>query len=396
MQAFVGGFGRWLKKDVSLFKRCLGRVAFLGVEFRLLPADGDWAVDYRPTIERHAHAIETWFAANARVLPWRSNRTPWRAFVSEIMLQQTQAARVAERFDAVMDEFPTPKAMALAPLDALLMHWQGLGYYRRARSLHAASKQIVEEFKGRTPEDAAALQTLPGIGRYSAGAIASIAGGRREAIVDGNVRRVLSRLHGDDAPAGDRALEERTWQRAQLLVNSCTDPSVCNEGLMELGALVCTPRKPNCKACPLASLCTAHRSGDPASYPGPRVARPKAVEHVHALVIARSGRVLLERRPASGRWAGTWQPPTLVLTRAVGPAMVARQLDLTSDTVDAVMCGSFEHVLTHRRLLVRVVHAQAVPGARLAGKNRQWVDPNAPDVPVSSLVERVLQAALDG
>lgn len=354
------------------------------------------SVGYRERIETYAHAIETWFKANARALPWRRNRTPWRAFVSEIMLQQTQAARVAERFDAVMDEFPTPSAMASSPLDALLMHWQGLGYYRRARNLHAASQRIVDEFNGETPDDAAALQKLPGIGRYSAGAIASIAGGHREAIVDGNVRRVLSRLHGDDAPAGDRQLEDRTWQRAQALVDTCADPSACNEGLMELGAIVCTPRKPNCGACPLAAQCDARGSGDPASFPGARVARPKPVEHVHALVIARSGRVLLERRPEGGRWAGTWQPPTLLSTRAVGPAMGARRLGLAAEIVAPLVRGSFEHILTHRRLLVRVVCAQAVPGARLAGKNRQWVDPNAPDVPLSSLVQRVMRVVLDG
>jgi A/G-specific adenine glycosylase len=346
-------------------------------------------------ITGHAHAIETWFTANARDLPWRVDRTPWRAFVSEIMLQQTQAARVAERFDALIEEFPTPSAMANAPLDALLMHWQGLGYYRRARSLHAASQRIVEDFNGETPSDAASLLALPGIGRYSAGAIASIAGGHREAIVDGNVRRVLARLHGDDAPSGDRDLEVRTWNRAQALVDACKSPMACNEGLMELGATVCTPRKPKCDVCPLASKCKANASGNPAAYPAPRPTKPKPTEHVHALVVQRGGRVLLERRPNVGRWAGTWQTPTFIDSCAKPPKLVARHLELARAIGDIAKGGAFEHVLTHRRLLVRVFFAEALPGVPLGGPSKKWVRAQSPGVPLSALTSRVLQLAID-
>lgn len=393
----AGGFGRWPEKEVPRPKSPLGRGAFLSADRprRTKVENRKSRGGYRCRIKDHAHAIETWFKANARDLPWRANRTPWRAFVSEVMLQQTQAARVAERFDAVMDEFPTPAAMASAPLDALLMHWQGLGYYRRARNLHAAAGRIVEDFDGATPCDAESLRILPGIGRYTAGSIASIAGGQREAIVDGNVRRVLCRLHGDDAPVGDGDLEKRTWARAKSLVDACNDPSLCNEGLMELGALICTPRRPNCQACPLAKRCEARRSGDPTRFPAARATSPKPVEHVHALVIRRRGRVLLERRSDGGRWAGTWQPPMIIATREMGPTAVAQHLDLTGELGKPVAGKSFEHVLTHRRLLVQVMIAEAVTGARLAGRDRRWLDPKTPGVPLSSMVMRVMRSVAD-
>jgi A/G-specific adenine glycosylase len=332
-----------------------------------------------------ADRVETWFAGHARDLPWRHNRDAWSALVSEIMLQQTQANRVAERFDAVMRMFPTPSAMAAAPIDALLLHWQGLGYYRRARNLHAAANHIVEAFDGRTPDDAPSLLMLPGVGRYTAGSIASIAGGHREAIVDGNVRRVLCRVFGDGGRVGDRALEQRTWARAQELVEACTSPAHCNEGLMELGATICTPRAPRCDACPLSACCKARQMGSPEAFPKPKAPTPRPVEHVTCTAVLRGRRVLLEQRPADGRWASTWQVHTHIAeVQTAGPGYLPDGIELPKRH------GGFDHILTHRHLRVRVFSAWALHGARLAGARRRWVDLQSPDVPLSSLMSKVL------
>lgn len=333
-----------------------------------------------------AHGIERWFQANARALPWRIERSAWKALVSEIMLQQTQASRVAERFDAVMQEFPTPRAMADAPIDVLLAHWQGLGYYRRARSLHASACMIVQDFNGKTPTDSDALQKLPGVGRYTAGSIASIVGGHREPIVDGNVRRVLSRIWADDGVTGDADLEARTWDRATELVQACCDPGSCNEGLMEFGATVCTPRNPGCDACPLATACRANASRAAESIPRPRKRLERPVEYVHALLLMRGDNVLLEQRPEGGRWAGMWQPVSHVHTAALG----ARAVGTVFDVGGVRSAGGFDHNLTHRQLKVRVFRATAPSGMRLASSTRRWVHRDAPGVALSSLGRKIL------
>lgn len=204
-----------------------------------------------------ARALEQWFAGAARSLPWRALgpdgwRDPYAVLVSELMLQQTQVARVVERFGAFMRRFPTVAALAGADEADVIALWAGLGYYRRARHLHAAAKRIVHEHGGEVPRAAAALRALPGVGRYTAGAIASMAMGQRVPLVDGNVARVLMRL---EARAGDVAQGQAwAWERAGELVSSSTSAGAFNEGLMELGATVCVPGRPRCEACPLAGV----------------------------------------------------------------------------------------------------------------------------------------------
>ncbi len=338
----------------------------------------------------HAQRIEAWFAANARDLPWRHQRTPWTALVSEIMLQQTQAARVAERYPALIAEFPTPQAMADAPVERLLEHWQGLGYYRRARSLHAAACMIVEQFHGETPTHVDDLLQLPGIGRYSAGSIASIAGGHRAPIVDGNVRRVLARLNADDAANGDKALDERCWARADALVRAAADPGAFNEGLMEFGATVCTPKRPHCDTCPLANHCAAHTAGTPEAFPRPKPAKPVPVEHVHALLLQRGDQVLLEQCPEGERWAGMWHPLMHVTSEPLPMAHAKAAFDVPK----VKHIEHFTHTLTHRRLEVQVFQAMAPKGRRIANTTRKWCDPANPCVPVSSLGRKILDAAV--
>jgi len=211
----------------------------------------------RPEASRAAaSAVAGWFANVARDLPWRRRRSGYHALVSELMLQQTQVARVVEKFEPFVRRFPTVAALAAAREDEVLAMWQGLGYYRRARLLHAAAKAIVERHRGRVPvRDHAALLALPGVGRYTAGAIGSIVAGERVPIVDGNVTRVFQRLAARKGSASDRAVVDWAWEEARRYVAGARDPAAANEGLMELGATVCTPAAPRCDACPVSAMC---------------------------------------------------------------------------------------------------------------------------------------------
>jgi A/G-specific adenine glycosylase len=314
-------------------------------------------------------AIESWFAANARDLPWRHEpsaengapgRDPYHTLVSELMLQQTQVARVVERFQQFVGRFPTVADLAAADEQDVLALWSGLGYYRRARHLHAAARAVVSRFGSVMPNDPAVLATLPGVGRYTAGAVASMALGVRTPVVDGNVARVLLRVDGgaglppDAVRTGDKRAERWAWSRAQSLVQHARRPGRLNEGLMELGALVCTPA-PRCDACPIAEFCAARAAGRQGSIPAPK--QPAARKSLCcASVIFRdaAGRIAVEQRPARGMWAGLWQAPTLESagkppTRAplyawiTGGARPPRGASLPMSRLD-----SFVHKTTHR------------------------------------------------
>jgi len=340
------------------------------------------------TMRRQANAVEDWFTANRRRLPWRTRRTAWRSLVSEFMLQQTQVARVVEKFEPFLNRFPDPASLAAADEQEVLAMWQGLGYYRRARNLKRAAEMIVERFGGRTPLELDALLELPGVGRYTAGAIASIAGRRRVPIVDGNVQRVMARLHEDDADPTSRAAVDRAWQRSLDLVEACDRPDRLNEGLMELGALVCTPGTADCGVCPLASNCKARRSGSQASIPPPKRAAIKVEVHHHSVLVRRNGRLLMEQRGDEGIWAGLWQVPTVESKRKLGPSQVSRRCGVELAEIDRL--GSFTHELSHRRIHVHVFRGDAAPGARAPG--RIWQSrSNVERLPVSNAVKRILE-----
>ena len=266
--------------------------------------------------------------------------------------------------------------------------WQGLGYYRRARNLKRAAEYIMDQFGGRTPLDPEKLVELPGVGRYTAGAIASIAGRRRVPIVDGNVQRVLARLHADDADPSSRDAIDRAWQRASALVEACDRPDHLNEGLMELGALVCTPGVPDCGACPVAAGCSAKQSGRQGRIPPPKRAAIKVEVHHHAVVVRRNGRLLMEQRGDDGIWAGLWQVPTVESKRKLVPSQVSRRCGIELAGIDRL--GSFTHVLSHRRIHVHVFRGDAAPGARCVG--RTWQSRSSVgSLPVSNAVKRVLE-----
>lgn len=315
-------------------------------------------------------AIARWFGQNARELPWRlSPCDPWLSLMSEIMLQQTQVARVAERFDAFAKRFPTPAAMVRAPVDDVLTMWSGLGYYRRARMLHACASAIVERHAGQVPNDAQQLHALPGVGRYTAGAVASIAFGKPEPLVDGNVSRVLLRLHGVDQPADGPGVPVWAWDRATDLAHAAgANIAGYSEGVMELGATVCTPRTPRCCSCPVSKHCRAHELGIADRIPRPksRIARkPLAISAL--VVVDRRGRVLLEPRPAGGLWGGLRQPPSVERDSAT-PVSLARTMDrlgLVGLVGVEGRATRFEFATTHRAVTVRVWRGTAFHAARV-------------------------------
>lgn len=256
-------------------------------------------------IEAIQGALLRWFRSHARDLPWRRTRDPYAVFVSELMLQQTQAATVAPYFGRWMEEFPSWEALAEAPLERVLRAWEGLGYYHRARNLHRAAKEVCAKHGGRLPADYYKVLALPGVGRYTVGAICSIAFGMRLPVLDGNVVRVLARLANyrervDTAP-GQRQL----WAWAEAMTPE-KHPGDFNQSMMELGALVCARNKPACLLCPVRGFC---RAEDPCSLPnkGRRIATVPLCEDVE--VVVRRGRVLMRCDPAAPRWPGLWQFP---------------------------------------------------------------------------------------
>jgi A/G-specific adenine glycosylase len=314
-----------------------------------------------------------WYDAHRRDLPWRIKTgsrkvlDPYRVLVSEAMLQQTQVATVIPYFVRFIGRFPTIRSLADANEQDVLRLWQGLGYYSRARNLHAAAKRIVREFGGEIPRTAEALRELPGVGRYTAGAVASIAFNCRAPIVDGNVARVICRIDRIESDPRENQTLEQIWRRAeQILPNSrCGD---FNSALMELGATVCTPRGPKCLICPVRVHCEAQAAGVQEQIPRPRKAKPTPLLRRDVLCIREGEKWLIEQRPAKGRWAGMWQfitIPSAKSTRANGDKQIA----------------IVTHGLTHRRYRFRVFttshlpREHALPGNGDAARptTRAWV-----------------------
>jgi A/G-specific adenine glycosylase len=342
-------------------------------------------------------ALESWFVVHARPLAWRETgadgrRDPYRAFVAECMLQQTQVARVAAKFGPFLERFPDVRTLADADEDDVLAAWSGLGYYSRARRLHGAAKAIVEHHDATVPATAEELRTLPGIGRYSAGALASIVFGAREPIVDGNVQRVLVRVHGEERRLGARDTEAWAWERAAELVRACDDPALFNEGLMELGATVCMPRGPKCGACPIARWCVARREGRQEELPLPKE-RAKRREVWHGLALAvDDGRILLRRRPGEGLWAGLWAPPGVERASAEGLAS-AIERELGAGVGDRV--GGFVYHTTHRIVRFELFRAQGLVERVPDLSSEGWFTREATaSLGVSSAHARVIDLAL--
>jgi A/G-specific adenine glycosylase len=249
-----------------------------------------------------------WYEASKRDLPWRRTRDPYAIWISETMLQQTQVATVIPYWERWLAAFPTPTALADASLDDVLKHWQGLGYYARARNLHKAARQIRDTHGGIFPPTYEGVLSLPGVGRYTAGAVCSIALGLDTPIVDANVIRVLTRLFAIPGDPKSATVQETLWRKAEALIPP-GEASAFNQGMMELGALICGS-PPLCAKCPLSDLCEAYQRGETARFP--ELAPKKAFEQqrdVCAAIFDAQGRVLLVQRPPDGVWGGLWELP---------------------------------------------------------------------------------------
>jgi A/G-specific adenine glycosylase len=264
---------------------------------------------------RVRRALAAWYARGHRDLPWRRDRDPYRILVSETMLVQTTVAAVAPYFERFLALFPTVEALAKADEAAVLKAWEGLGYYRRARQLHQAAKAIVRDHAATVPSDPATLLALPGVGRYIAGAVLSFAFDQPAPIVEANTQRVLARLLGWDENLAKSSSQKRLWQAAERLVPD-VDPGEFNQALMELGAVVCTPREPSCLICPIAANCRARSLGLQDRLPI-KSPRPSPLEVVEACaLVRRQDRLLMVQRGAEGLWAGFWEFPTVHVSGA--------------------------------------------------------------------------------
>lgn len=302
------------------------------------------------------------------------------------MLQQTRMEVVLRYYQRFLSRFPDVASLAKAADDEVLAVWSGLGYYRRARMLRDGARAVVEWHGGIVPRDVSELTVIPGIGRYTAGAISSIAYGRRTPIVDGNIARIISRLGGIDEPAGSAALTRAAWVEEERLVQACCSPRELNQGLMEIGALVCTPRKPDCAACPLKNYCYAFRHDATEALPGRKI-KPAARDLSVALYIVtdRRGRILMRRE------SGALMNAMMHLPHGDTSLLTGAPLDVTS----AQLLGTFRHTITTRRVAFSVYSGELRSTIRDDGEY-QWIDPaQLANVPHPSYVDKALvQASL--
>ncbi len=315
-------------------------------------------------------------------LPWQNTRDPYRVWLSEIMLQQTQVAAVIPYYQRFLERFPDVASLAAARQEEVMALWSGLGYYSRARNLHRCAQRVMEEHGGRFPADPGLLAELPGIGRSTAAAIAAFSFGARAAILDGNVKRVFCRVFGIEGFPGLRVVEETLWERAHALLPE-QGVEAYTQGLMDLGATVCTRGSPACERCPLRARCAAFASGRTQELPTPKPTKAIPLRQTAMLVIENEGRVLLEQRPDSGIWGGLLSLPEVasgtddVVTRAIAPFG-------TPAAIEALQ--PFTHVFTHFRLQVLPFRVRLTEVRPFAGEARHlWL-------PASQVAQAALPA----
>lgn len=341
------------------------------------------------TLKRFRGSLADWYSKNRRDLPWRRTRDPYSIWISEMMLQQTRVDTVIPYYERFLSRYPTVEDLANAETDQVLNLWSGLGYYQRARSLHSAAKEIVSRFNGKLPDDPEKIRELPGIGPYSAGAILSIAFEKKQPILDGNVIRLLSRvflLGGDPAQAENR---ERLWQLAAEVLPQKNFGDF-NQAMMEIAALICTPRAPKCPICPLQSICRAFQSGDPEKYPE-KAAKQKSTTISYAFaIVRRNGSYLLFRREKSPM-KGMWEFPSV---EAEGELFAMEQLrkhlqdDYSVSTESWGFAGSTKHSIMNHRISASYFIAEAKKGA----KSESWISREKMDLlPLTTLTKKGLK-----
>jgi A/G-specific adenine glycosylase len=325
-----------------------------------------------------AAALLPWFDRHGRkALPWQVEPTPYRVWVSEIMLQQTQVATVIPYYERFMQRFPDVVALAAAPIDEVLHLWTGLGYYARARNLHRAAQRIVSEHGGVFPTTLAEVQALPGIGRSTAGAVLALSRSQRFPILDGNVKRVLTRRFGVPGFPGERSVEQKLW----ALAERCTPferVAHYTQAIMDLGATVCVRSRPLCGRCPLSAACIARRDGLQATLPTPRPKKTRPHRIAYALIVQHAeGALLLEQRPPTGLWGGLWTFPQF---DSPGDAHVWLQAAAGAhDDMRFEQLPPYMHAFTHFDLTLHPLLARVVATSGVAeADGRRWYDPEQP------------------
>ncbi len=349
-------------------------------------------------------ALLAWFRRHRRDLPWRGSRDPYRIWLSEVMLQQTQVATAIPYYERFVHRFPSVEALAAAPLDDVLAQWAGLGYYRRARSLHASARIVVRDHGGVVPSEPTAFGALPGVGRYTLGAVLSMGFGSALAVLDGNVARVLSRWAAAPLAVRRPADAKRLWAMAEALVpgggsrsGRHRDAGAWNEALMELGATLCTPRSPACDRCPVRNWCRAHALERVDEFP-PVAERRASVSLRRAIVLIESrGRTLVTRLEGS-LLAGMWEPPGVDLEDDADARSALRR-ELSGLGIRVVRLADtgerVRHTITHRKIEVEVWRAAlAEPPPRASGKLR-WTTSGIRALALSALARRAMRTRAD-
>ncbi len=331
-----------------------------------------------------------WFDQNGRKdLPWQQGITAYRVWVSEIMLQQTQVSTVIPYFQRFMASFPTMETLAKAPQDQVLHHWTGLGYYARARNLHKTAQIVINDFNGILPDTAEQLETLPGIGRSTAGAIRAIAFQKPASILDGNVKRVLARHHAVDGWPGLSAVSHQLWALAEQHTPS-TRIADYTQAIMDMGATLCTRTKPRCQECPLSNECQAFKANNPTDYPGKKPRKEQPVRECLFLIIKNpEGDILLEQRPASGLWGGLWVFPQCEEENDI--TTVCNQLSCQIE--DWQLLPQKRHTFSHFHLDYRPVLINAKPAPSIMDSpSIVWYNPSSPlEIGTAQPVKQLLQ-----
>jgi len=340
-----------------------------------------------------AGRLLAWFDAHGRKdLPWQRMPTPYRVWVSEIMLQQTQVATVIPYYELFMIAFPDVASLADASLDEVLRHWSGLGYYARARNLHAAARVVRDEHGGEFPEDFEEVVALPGIGRSTAGAILALASNERHAILDGNVKRVLARYHAIPGWPGRSAVLNRLWEKSEAHLPDAR-VSDYTQAVMDLGATVCTRARPDCPSCPLATDCEAHAAGRETDFPAPRPKQRNRPQRSTVMLLALNGdEIWLERRPVEGIWGGLWSLPELESETGLDEFLERR---FAARAAAVERWETLRHSFSHYDLDIRPLAVRLAGASRTladAGKGA-WYPSAGPPVgvaaPVAKLIERL-------
>ena len=302
-----------------------------------------------------SHAVVTWQRAHGRhTLPWQNTRDAYRVWLSEIMLQQTQVAAVLGYYARFLERFPTVQTLAAGPIEDVMACWSGLGYYTRARNLHACAVRVVNEYGGVFPADPALLADLPGIGRSTAAAITAFSNGTRAAILDGNVKRVFARVFGVDQYPGEKRVEEALWRRADALLPVEGIESY-TQGLMDLGATLCTRSKPECGRCPLQARCVAYATGRTEELPVRKPKKTNPEKRADMLVVLHDGAVLLAQRPGTGIWGGLLSLPEVgghvgIEAAHYGGIALAAQVQALGQVEEVQALLPLVHVFTHYKL----------------------------------------------